>query len=133
MLDANAAIAAMDRTDPELTARLMHQHSENVVLSSITAAELFYGVEHSEQRGKNMEKLMMFRARVAVVSFDEEASRHFGQIHAALTRRGVRIGPMDTLIAAHARSVGSTLVTANTKEFRRVPGLKLENWSRSRR
>lgn len=49
-----------------------------------------------------MEKLMMFHPRVAVVSFDEEASRHFGQIHAALTHRGVRIGPMDTLIAAHA-------------------------------
>ena len=97
----------------------------------MAVGEVSYGGEHSSQRGLNMEKLVVFQSRVQTLSFDEEAAAHFGTIHASLSRRGIRMGPFDTLIAAHAVSAALTLVTDNVREFKGVKSLRVENWARA--
>jgi len=131
MLDTNACVLFMNRASTALSGRLGRTHPSDVCISVITLAELLYGVEHSSQRGLNMEKLVVFRSRVQTLSFDEEAAGHFGTIHASLSHRGIRMGPFDTLIAAHAVSAEMTLVTDNVREFKRVKSLRVENWARA--
>jgi tRNA(fMet)-specific endonuclease VapC len=98
-------------------------------MSSIVLAELTFGVENSEYLDGNRRELDLFSARVAAVPFDATAAWHYGQIRAALRRAGTPVGPNDLLIGAHARSLGLTLVTNNRREFDRMPGLKVENWT----
>lgn len=87
-----------------------------------------YGVEKSSNVDRNRKALSSFIAAFRVVDFDCTASSEYGQIRACLESNGTPIGPMDLLIAAHAKSLELTLVTNNEKEFRRVNGLKIENW-----
>lgn len=128
LLDTNTCVLFMNRANASLSERLRRCHPSDVWVSVITLAELLHCVEHSDQRGASMEKLVVFRSRVQTLSFDEDAAGHFGVIHASLSHRGIRMGPFDTLIAAHAISAGLTLVTDNVREFRRVKGLRVENW-----
>jgi tRNA(fMet)-specific endonuclease VapC len=97
-------------------------------ISTITLAELEYGAAKSQQPKKNREALEQFISPLEVAAFDREATAAYGKIRAALEKRGSPIGSMDMLIAAHALSLGVTLVTNNEREFRRVPGLPVENW-----
>ena len=97
-------------------------------LSSITVAELFYGVEHSQYRDKNRAALAQFLLPFDIADFDSAAALAYGTIRADLEAKGLPIGAMDTLIAAHALALMVTLVTHNTSEFQRVPGLKVEDW-----
>ncbi len=97
-------------------------------LSSITVAELKYGVQKSQQPDRNEKALEKFIIPLEIVAFDYKASIAYGKIRAELEARGTPIGPLDTLIAAHALSLNVTLVTNNMKEFLRVPGLKVINW-----
>ena len=92
-------------------------------------SELVFGAEHSQQVERNLADIEAFAARLEVLPFDNKAAYHFGQIRAALYRAGRPIGPYDMMIAGQARASGLKLVTNNVKEFERVPGLLLEDWS----
>lgn len=128
MLDTDACIRFMNRSHPTLTERVVANPAEALCISIITAAELTFGAERSAHRPKNRERLGEFRGTIRTVPFDEVAVETYGAVRAGLTPRGVVIGPLDLLIAAHALSLGLTLVTGNLKEFSRVKGLRLEDW-----
>ena len=96
---------------------------------AITVAELRYGVAKSAWPEQNREKFESFIERFEIVDFSEEAAAAYGRIRASLESAGTPIGPLDTLIAAHALSLVCTLVTNNAREFQRVPGLNIENWT----
>jgi len=97
-------------------------------VSAITAAELEVGANKAVNRLRERLVVDALLARFQVVLFDREAARHSGEIRAELEKKGTPIGPLDLLIAGHARSLGATLITANTREFRRVSGLKCLAW-----
>lgn len=97
-------------------------------ISSITAAELFVGVEKSQQPAQNRHALVQFLLPLEIAPFDDVAAVTYGQVRATLERQGTPIGALDTLIAAHALSRGWTLVTNNVREFGRVDGLVVDNW-----
>ena len=101
----------------------------DIGISSITVAELRYGVEKSKYGARNRRAVEQFLTPLAIADFDASAAQLYGQIRAALEAKGTPIGRLDTLIAAHALSLDVTLVTNNTKEFSRVPGGGLENWA----
>ena len=101
-----------------------------VGVSSVTAAELHYGAERSSRPEQNLGALGAFLLPLEVLAFGPEAAATYGGLRAALEKAGTPIGPLDTLIAAHAASLGVTLVTNNTREFSRVPGLEIEDWTR---
>lgn len=100
-------------------------------VSSITVAELSYGAEKSSRPAQNLEALGKFLLPLELVTFGPEAAAAYGQIRATLEWAGTPIEPLDTLIAAHALSLGVTLVTNNLREFERVPDLQVEDWVRA--
>lgn len=100
-------------------------------MSSITLAELRFGVAKSLQPKRAASNLRVLLSKIAAVPFDDPASLRYGELRALLEKRGLPIGPLDTLIAAHALSLGYVLATHNTREFRRVPGLKVDDWLKS--
>jgi len=132
MLDTNTCIYIMNGKPAEVHRIFSGIHPEDVGVSSITLAELWYGVENSNHREKNATLLHMFLSPLTLGDFDEDAAQEYGIIRAHLHKRGSMIGSMDLLIAAHAKALGVTLITNNFREFRRVPGLKVENWVGSR-
>lgn len=95
----------------------------------MTVAELRYGAEKSGRPSQNLKALSQFLLPLEIADFGVDAAAKYGRVRATLERQGVPIGPLDTLIAAHALSLGVTLVTNNTREFERVPNLALENWA----
>jgi len=97
-------------------------------ISSVTLMELIYGAEKSTRPERNLLDVEGLAARLDVMSYDEIAATHSGQLRAELGKAGTPIGPYDQMIAGHARSRGLILVTNNTREFERVPGLRLDNW-----
>jgi len=131
MLDTNACIAAINRSNDRVIERILESHSEDVVTSVVCAAELRYGAEKSARRERALDKLQLFLSSIRPIPLDVPVLEFYGALRADLSRRGKPIGPLDTLIAAHALSLGLTLVTSNTKEFRRVKGLRVEDWARA--
>ncbi len=99
-----------------------------IMISAVSLSELEYGIAKSTRKDHNRRRAEYFLARFEIVGFDESAAREYGDLRAALERKGKPIGPLDTLIAAHALSLGAILVTNNTGEFSRVPRLQLQNW-----
>lgn len=106
-----------------------HQYGE-ILISAITLAELRFGVAKSQsrRRAENEKLLDLFLARSPVMDFDSEAAAAYGPIRVGLEGQGTPIGVMDMLIAAHALSLGTVIVTHNAREFVRVPRLPVENW-----
>lgn len=129
MLDTNIIIYTIKNRPPQVR-RLFKQHDEQMCISSITLGELVFGAEHSQQVERNLADIEAMTARLEVLPFDNKAAYHFGQIRADLYKNGQPIGPFDMMIAGHARASGLILVTNNIKEFKRVPGLILENWAK---
>lgn len=127
MLDTNICIYLINERDKALRERF-EANAREMSISSITYAELCYGVAHSARVAENARELEAFRIDLDIRSFDQDAGEHYGEIRHALAKRGRPIGANDLLIAAHARSSGATLVTNNVGEFGRVPGLRVENW-----
>ena len=127
MLDTNIVIYTM-KNRPDSVRERFKKHHGRMCISSITYMELVYGAERSSNPDRNLTSLEGFVARMDVLSLDDSAAMHAGQIRAELARLGMPIGPYDQLIAGHARSQGLVLVTNNEKEFARVPGLRTENW-----
>jgi len=128
MLDTNMCIYLRQNRPPEVTARFRQMQHGDAVLSVITYGELLYGAERSEQRTRALESIARLVSLLLVLPLPDEAASAYGEIRAALEKRGEMIGGNDLWIAAHAKSAGLTLVTNNDREFKRVPGLKLQNW-----
>lgn len=128
MLDTNICIYLIKQQPPTVIERFLSHPVGAIGVSSITVAELAFGVNKSRQMAKNRLALEQFLAPLEVAVFDHDAALSYGRVRARLEASGSPIGSMDLLIAAHALSLGVRLVTNNLREFRRVPGLKLENW-----
>jgi tRNA(fMet)-specific endonuclease VapC len=131
MLGTDTCSYIMKRSSDALLKRLRRSPVSEVCISVITKSELLYGVEVSPRRQQDEAALNAFLRYVEVLDFPDEAALHYAQIRAHLKTRGTMIGANGLFIAAHARSLGLTLVTNNTSEFRRVPNLAMENWART--
>lgn len=129
MLDTNICIYAMRNKPEKVLQRLKEEINDGVCISSITLAELEYGMKHSSNPAKNEQALLRFLLPFDVLPFGAAAASEYGEIRAYLQKAGTPIGAMDMLIAAHAKSEDIVLVTNNTREFERVVGLELENWA----
>lgn len=129
MLDTNICIYIIKRRPENTIRRFMECDPGDICISAITYAELAHGVESSQAKEKNRIALTILLSEIHIVPFDDLAAQTYGVIKADLQKRGTPIGPLDTLIAAHAKTLNLTLATNNTKEFARVEGLSLENWA----
>ena len=129
MLDTNICIYAMKNKPEQVLQRLRNELNSGVCISSITLAELEYRMKHSSNPIKNEQALLRFLVPLSILPFGTAAASEYGEICACLQSSGTPIGPLDMLIAAHARSEGMTLVTNNVREFERVPDLEVENWA----
>jgi tRNA(fMet)-specific endonuclease VapC len=128
MLDTNICVYIIKQKPEAVLARFRAFQVGDVGISTITLAELQYGAMKSARPKQNRESLKEFVAPLDVASFDNAASEAYGEIRVALEKSGRPIGAMDLLIAAHALSLDARLVTNNEKEFKRVRGLRVENW-----
>ena len=127
LLDTYICIYVINMRPPQVLARFREYRLGEIGICSVVAAELAYGVAKSRS-ARNRSALEMFLAPLEVLPFDQAAVWAYGDLRASLEREGQPIGALDTMIAAHALSVDAPLVTHNTREFARVPGLRLENW-----
>ena len=121
MLDTNICIYTMKRKPENVLKRFKEELDGGLCISSITLAELEYGMKHSSTPAKNEQALLRFLAPISILPF--------GEIRSYLQNKGRPIGPLDMLIAAHARVENMILVTNNVREFERVPNLEIENWA----
>ena len=130
LLDTNAWIAYLRRNNADLVARLSREPPLNIALCSIVLGELYYGAERGGPifQAKNVSLIESIRKRFVSLPFDDAAAAEYGRVRAMLATRGNSIGPNDLLIASIALANGLTLVTNNTREFSRVPGLNMEDW-----
>jgi len=129
LLDTNICVFVIRKKSQLALQRLRQHPAGDVGISTITLAELRYGADKSQDPPKNHAALNAFLAPLEVVEFDAQAAEQYGRIRADLEKRGLPIGPLDTLIATHAQSLGLTLVTNNLSEFTRVSGLVVEDWT----
>lgn len=127
LLDTNIVIG-LSKGRPEVRTRLAHLPAQNLLLSPVVLCELEFGIAKSQRPEANRAALALLVANLPVPDFNAEVAVHYGRIRAQLEAVGQPIGPNDLLIAAHALSIGATLVTDNVREFSRVPGLVVENW-----
>jgi tRNA(fMet)-specific endonuclease VapC len=128
MLDTNICIYII-KNHPVLVLNTLKKKSiSDICISSITLAELEYGVQKSERKEQNTLALTEFLAPIDIIPYDENAAFEFGKIRAFLEKKSTLIGEYDTLITAHCLSLDLILATNNLKEFQRVPELKVENW-----
>ncbi|MBV9429523.1 MAG: tRNA(fMet)-specific endonuclease VapC [Bradyrhizobiaceae bacterium] len=128
MLDTNICIYVMKNHPSELRHRF-NRLAEQLCISSITLAELYYGAEKSARTVENVAAIDEFTARLDVLDFSVKAARHYGRIRTDLERAGTLVGAHDMLIGAHARAEGLIIVTNNLREFTRMPGVRAENWA----
>ena len=128
MLDTNICIYAIKHKPEQVLYRLQEHDPSEICISSVTYAELIYGVEKSRAIDKNRLALTLLLANIEVLDFNTAAAECYGKIRAELEKQGTPIGALDMLIAGHALSLNYTVVTNNMKEFSRVQNLKLENW-----
>lgn len=128
LLDTNICIFIKNRKPPQVLQRLGEAIKKKVYVSSITVAELQYGVYNSQNIEKNRISLTQFIAPFSILDFDDDDAEEFGKIRSYLKQHGILIGPYDMLIAAQAISRDLILVTNNTAEFSRIRNLKIEDW-----
>ena len=127
LLDTNICIY-VQKQYPSVLRKFMEKADEGLAISVITLAELEHGAAKSTRPEKSRVALIKFLSMVTVLPFDREAAYEYGQIRAALERKGTPIGPLDMQIAAHAKAENLIIVTNNVREFERVEGLIIENW-----
>ncbi len=130
LLDTNAWIAYLRQNNARLVQRFLHVVPTDIFLNSVVLAELFYGAHHGAigKRAANLALISRLQQRFTSLPFDDRSAADYGEIREYLSARGTPIGANDLMIASIARIHGLILVTHNTKEFSRVPGLKLEDW-----
>lgn len=132
MLDTDTCIFLMRGESPALAARVQAVPLQQQVMSVVTFAELSYGVQASTatRRKQNQAVLDSLVLHLAVLDWPQLAAQHYAEIRQDLKRRGAQLGAADLMIAAHARAIGATVVTNNTKAFGRVKHLQVENWTK---
>lgn len=128
MLDTNICVDIIKERLRSILDRFKDHAVGDIGISVVTLAELEYGVSASSRPVKNRDALNQFVSPLEVAPFDRQATAEYGRLRAALEKKGQMIGSMDLLIAAHAVSLDVRLVTHNSREFGRVPGLKIEDW-----
>lgn len=128
MLDTNICIFTI-KNRPEQVREAFNRFHNQLCISSVSFMELIFGAEKSASPEKNLRVVEGFAARLEVLFYDEPAASHTGHLRAELARSGTPIGPYDQLLAGHARSRGLIMVTNNRREFDRVPGLRVEDWT----
>ncbi len=128
MLDTNICIAIIKQRPKDILQKFSAYQVGDICISSITLAELRYGVAKSQYQEKNQVALDEFILPLEVAAFEHTAVLFYGGLRSALEKQGTPIGPLDTMIGAHALSLNLTLITHNTKEFNRIPGLKVIDW-----
>ena len=128
MLDTNAIIMAVRHPDWPIYQTIKQHLGKDLCISSITYGELEYGIQKSATPERNRIAILQLLLGIRILSFDVKAAEHFGDIFANQERKHMRIGDRDMMIAGHARSLGYTVVTNNTREFSRVEGLLLTDW-----
>lgn len=129
MLDTNICIYLIKQKPASVLTHFEQYQLGEIAISSITVAELQFGVSNSQKQQQNQTAFDLFLAPLEIVDFDVRAARVYGRIRTHLTKQGTPIGAYDMLIAAHAQSLDVTLVTNNLREFSRIPNLRLENWA----
>lgn len=130
MLDTNICIYTIKHKPPEVIKAFLCHEPDDMCISSITYGELMHGVEKSQAVEHNRAAITLFLSAISILPFDSDAAEKYGAVRADLERKGTPIGPMDMLIAGHARSRGLILVTNNTREFFRVNELEVEDWTK---
>ena len=128
MLGTNICIYLIKHHQPSVLERFLSHPVDDIGISSVTVAELECGASKSRHPAKNRIALGQFISPLDVAAFNREAATAYGRLRATLEQKGTPIGAMDLLIAAHALSLKVRLITNNAREFRRVPGLRIENW-----
>ena len=128
MLDTNAIIMAVRHPDWAITKKINAHLGKDLCISSVTYGELEYGIQKSSDPIRNRLAITQILLGIRILSFDAKAAEHFGDIFADLESKHQRIGDRDMMIAGHARALGYTLITNNTREFSRVEGLNIEDW-----
>jgi len=130
LLDTNICIYLIKKRPMQVFDKFKELPLGSVGISSISLAELQYGVKKSSRPDKNQVALNQFLLPLEIADFDNIAAIEFGRIRADLEKKGTPIGPLDILIAAHSKALGLILVTNNEKEYIRIDGLKVENWTK---
>ena len=130
LLDTNAVIGLLKDTTSLLAQKARLKRPGDIGVPAIVAHELFYGAFKSQQAPRNV--ALIDQLLFEILDFDKDDARHSGEVRAFLARKGTPIGPYDVLIAGQARARDLILVTHNTGEFRRVPGLRIEDWEARR-
>jgi len=130
MLDTHICIYIIREKPVKVLKKLRSFSISDIAISAITQSELEYGVVKSRRRNGNQEALTRFLSPLEIVPYDDKAAVICGQIRSHLEKKGPAIGTMDLLIGAHARSIPVTLVTSHHRKFKRIPGLRVENWAR---
>ena len=128
MLDTDTCAFILRRSSQSLLDRIQAVPLELQVISMVTLAELLYGVQLSSRKKENRAAVDALTRHLSVIEWTRDAAEHYADIRADLRKKGQVIGSNDLMIAAHARSLGAVVVTNNVKDFRRVKGLKHENW-----
>ena len=128
LLDTDICIYLIKRQPPQALTKVQTLELSAVGISSITLSELEYGVAKSSRPQQNKLALVQFLAPLEVLPYDDVAAARYGPIRAFIESQGTPIGPLDTLIAAHALVINYILVTNNVREFSRLPDLVVENW-----
>jgi tRNA(fMet)-specific endonuclease VapC len=128
LLDSNVCVDYLTGRFPQVRRRIQSLLPEDLCLSAIVIAELRYGADKSAKARRNRELLDVLTGEMPCRDYDAAASASYGKLRASLEKRGKPIDPNDMLIAAHALSLKLVLVTDNVAEFKRVEGLKIENW-----
>lgn len=128
LLDTNVCIRLLNARHPSILEHFRRHSPADIALCSVVKGELLAGARRSQRVEANLQLLKAFFAPLQSLPFDDACAEHYGQIRADLLAQGTPIGPLDTLIAAIARAHDATLVTHNTGEFGRVPGLNMVDW-----
>jgi tRNA(fMet)-specific endonuclease VapC len=128
LLDTNVCIEYLRGRNALVLSRFAAHPPADLSLCAVTTGELYYGAERSSNPAAESVRVNAFAAQYVCLPFDDSAARVFARVRADLDARGQRIAPLDVMIAAVALAHGLTLVTHNTKDFGRIPGLPLEDW-----
>ncbi len=129
LLDTNICVYVINEKPPQVKEKFAAHSPGEIAISVITVAELRYGVQKSAHGAQNKLALDQFLLPLQVVQFTREAAQVYGEVRAHLLKLGTPIGPLDMLIAAHALQLDLTMITNNTREFSRIPELRVENWA----
>ena len=131
LLDTDICIYIINKKPPAVLKRVQSKQPGQIAISTITLAELEYGIVRSRCPDRNRIALLEFLFPFVILDFDQAASAEYGRIRSLLESKGKPIGPMDLLLAAQAKSHHLVLVANNEKEFRRIDDLRVENWARA--